>query len=141
VETLTPTFSKTRPSRITAITPPPPSASPRASRLLALEAAGGGAAKGPVSWASSSASKAAQMRSRSSANQAAARSLWASVTVGDMGEGPPAGRGQAYRQGARTWQAAGGLDAAGVTIASDAVRDAHCRRRNGMDDIRIKRIG
>ncbi len=82
VETLTPTFSKTRPSRITAMTPPPASSSPSPARRVSLRAnrPAGRSAKGPVSCASSSASKAAQMSSRSAANQALARALCVSVT-------------------------------------------------------------
>ena len=71
VEMLTPTFSKTRP-RMTAVTPPPPSArchGVRSNRPGAAPACGRCARN-----SSSIASNAAQMRSRSAANQAAARS-------------------------------------------------------------------
>ena len=80
VETLTPTFSNTRP-RITAMTPPPPS--PSAPRRVALRSKrpGGRSACGPASSLSSSASKAAQMRSRSVSNHADARAFSLSPTA------------------------------------------------------------
>ena len=65
VETLTPTFSNTRP-RITAIVPPPP---PGRSHVVRTKRPGGSASASGPAYSSSIASKAAQMRSRSVSNQ------------------------------------------------------------------------
>ena len=96
-ETLTPTFSKSRPPRITDISPPPPSDPSSAARRVSVRSKrpGGRSEWGPSGKASactsSSASKAAQIVSRSSANQAAARVFSASPTgfVVRVTKGPP----------------------------------------------------
>ena len=75
VETLTPTFSKARPPRITLISPPPPSS----PRLVGVTSKRAGSPSPNV--AASNASKAATMRSRSSRNHPAARSRRSSISV------------------------------------------------------------
>src|SRR5262249_48607245 len=79
VEMLTPTFSKTRP-RMTAMTPPPPSDPSSVGRRHSLRSKRPGerSPSGPVS-ASSRRSNSAQIWSRNSANQAAARALLSSL--------------------------------------------------------------
>ena len=92
---LTPTFSNTRPPRITDISPPPASEPSSEVRVvdLTLNRPGAFSAKGPVVWLSSSASKAATIWSRKSRNHALARAFWSSI-MSVIG-GPPA-TGLAY---------------------------------------------
>ena len=81
VEVLTPTFSNTRPPRMTDITPPPASLPSSAVRRVTVRSnrPAGRPAVGPVDWLSSNVSKAAQIRSRRVSNQALACAFWESI--------------------------------------------------------------
>jgi hypothetical protein len=92
VETLTPTFSNTRPF-MTPRTPPPPCSSPSVSRSQAMYS---NFASEPASR--SIASKAAQMPSRSDSNHARACSVWAdqSLIARPLPKRIPYGKGSAW---------------------------------------------
>src|SRR6185295_367989 len=78
----TPTFSKTRPFMI-AMVPPPPSLPSSVGRFHDLRVnRPAGMSIGVPAYSSSSASKAAQIRSRSSPNQALARAFRSSTDAG-----------------------------------------------------------